>query len=92
MTDNGSSFRSRRYAKALRLLEIKHLRTKPYTPKTNNKAERLVQTSMRDWAYAQAYPTSADRAPRSCLAGFTATTGIDRMAASAPKPQSADSP
>ena len=62
MTDNGSSFRSRRYAKALRLLEIKHLRTKPYTPKTNGKAERFVQTSLREWAYAQAYPTSADRA------------------------------
>ena len=46
MTDNGSSFRSRRYAKALRLLKIKHLRTKPYTPKTNGRAERFVQTSL----------------------------------------------
>jgi transposase len=45
MTDNGTSFRSRRYPKALRLLKIKHLRTKPYTPKTNGKAERLVQTT-----------------------------------------------
>jgi transposase InsO family protein len=42
MTDNGSSFRSLRYAKALRRLRIKHLRTKPYTPKTNGKAERFV--------------------------------------------------
>ena len=50
MTDNGGSFRSRRYAKALRLLKIKHLRTKPYTPKTNGKAERFVQTSFREWA------------------------------------------
>ena len=85
MTDNGSSFRSRRYAKALRRLEIKHLRTKPYTPKTNGKAERFVQTSLSEWAYAQAYPTSADRAqelPR----GSIATTGIDRMTASALKP------
>ena len=62
MTDNGSSFRSRRYAKALRRLGIKHLRTKPYTPKTNGKAERFVQTSLREWAYAQAYPTSDERA------------------------------
>jgi len=62
MTDNGSSFRSRRYAKALRRLKIKHLRTKPYTPKTNGKAERFVQTSLREWAYAQAYPTSDHRA------------------------------
>src|ERR1700676_2849171 len=50
MTDNGGSFRSRRYAKALRLLKNKHLRTKPYTPKTNRKAERFVQTSFREWA------------------------------------------
>ena len=62
MTDNGASFRSRRYAKALRLLKIKHLRTKPHTPRTNGKAERSVQTSLRKWAYAQAYPTSAHRA------------------------------
>ena len=62
MTDNGTSFRSRRYAKALRLLKIKHLRTKPYTPKTNGKAERFVQTSLREWAYAQAYLTSDHRA------------------------------
>jgi transposase InsO family protein len=62
MTDNGVSFRSRRYAKALRLLEIKHLRTRPYTPKTNGKAERFVQTSLREWAYARAYQTSDQRA------------------------------
>jgi len=62
MTDNGTSFRSRRYPKALRLLKIKHLRTKPYTPKTNGKAERFVQTSLREWAYAQAYLTSDQRA------------------------------
>ena len=62
MTDNGSSFRSRRYAKALRWLKIKHLRTRPYTPKTNGKAERFVQTSLREWAYARAYDTSQQRA------------------------------
>jgi transposase InsO family protein len=62
MTDNGVSFRSFRYAKALRRLRIKHLRTKPYTPKTNGKAERFVQTSLREWAYARAYNTSDERA------------------------------
>ncbi|BBF91343.1 IS481 family transposase [Blastochloris tepida] len=62
MTDNGASFRSFRYARALRLLEIKHLRTKPYTPKTNGKAERFVQTSLREWAYAKAYLHSDQRA------------------------------
>jgi transposase InsO family protein len=62
MTDNGVSFRSFRYAKALRLLRIKHLRTRPYTPRTNGKAERFVQTSLREWAYARAYETSDHRA------------------------------
>jgi transposase InsO family protein len=62
MTDNGSSFRSHRYAKALRRLRIRHLRTKPYTPKTNGKAERFVQTSLGEWAYARAYDTSDQRA------------------------------
>ena len=62
MTDNGSSFRSHRYAKALRRLRIKHLRTRPYTPRTNGKAERFVQTSLREWAYARAYNTSDERA------------------------------
>ncbi len=62
MTDNGSSFRSHRYAKALRRLRIKHLRTKPYTPKTNGKAERFVQTALREWAYAKAYLNSDQRA------------------------------
>jgi hypothetical protein len=42
MTDNGSGFRSRRYARTLRRLKIRHLRTRPYTPKTNGKAERFV--------------------------------------------------
>jgi transposase InsO family protein len=62
MTDNGVSFRSHRYAKALRMLKIKHLRTRPYTPKTNGKAERLVQTALREWAYARAYDNSDQRA------------------------------
>jgi transposase InsO family protein len=62
MTDNGTSFRSHRYAKALRMLRIKHVRTKPYTPKTNGKAERFVQTALREWAYARAYDTSEQRA------------------------------
>ena len=61
MTDNGSSFRSYRYAKALRLLHIKHVRTRPFTPRTNGKAERFVQTSLREWAYAKAYAFSAER-------------------------------
>jgi len=61
MTDNGVSFRSFRYAKALRMLRIKHIRTKPYRPRTNGKAERFVQTALREWAYAQAYVHSDQR-------------------------------
>jgi transposase InsO family protein len=61
MTDNGVSFRSHRYAKALRRLGIKHKRTKPYTPRTNGKAERFVQTSLREWAYVKPYIHSSQR-------------------------------
>jgi transposase InsO family protein len=62
MTDNGGCYISRAFAKACKRLELKHLRTKPYTPKTNGKAERFVQTALREWAYAQAYQTSDQRA------------------------------
>ena len=62
MTDNGSAFKSRRYATALRRLGLAHKRTRPYTPKTNGKVERFVQTSLREWAYARAYETSDQRA------------------------------
>ena len=91
MTDNGSSFRSHRYAKALRRLKIKHLRTRPYTPRTNGKAERFVQTSLREWAYARAYSTSQHRAAE--LPIWLHRYNWHRpMAASEPNFQSAESP
>jgi transposase InsO family protein len=62
MTDNGSCYRSKAFRKACRDLGLKHIRTTPYTPKTNGKAERFIQTALREWAYAQAYPTSDHRA------------------------------
>ena len=62
MTDNGSCYRSFDFRDACRDLGLKHIRTKPYTPKTNGKAERFIQTALREWAYAQAYPTSQRRA------------------------------
>src|SRR3954453_1182799 len=62
MTDNGSCYRSKAFRCACRDLGLKHIRTKPYTPKTNGKAERFIQTALREWAYAQAYPTSDHRA------------------------------
>jgi transposase InsO family protein len=62
MTDNGSCYRSRAFRDACRRLGLRHIRTRPYTPKTNGKAERFIQTALREWAYAQAYPTSDRRA------------------------------
>jgi len=62
MTDNGSCYRSHAFARACRRLELKHIRTKPYTPRTNGKAERFIQTSLREWAYARAYLNSRQRA------------------------------
>jgi len=61
MTDNGSCYLSKAFRQACQRLGLKHLKTKPYTPRTNGKAERFIQTSLREWAYAQAYNTSADR-------------------------------
>jgi transposase InsO family protein len=61
MTDNGSCYLSRAFACACKRLGLKHLRTKPYTPKTNGKAERFIQTALREWAYAKAYHHSDQR-------------------------------
>jgi transposase InsO family protein len=61
MTDNGSAYKSRRFARLLRRLGIKHIRTRPYTPRTNGKAERFIQTLLREWAYAFIYPSSNHR-------------------------------
>jgi transposase InsO family protein len=62
MTDNGSCYRSKAFRDACRDLGLRHIRTRPYTPKTNGKAERFIQTALREWAYAQAYPDSHHRA------------------------------
>ncbi|MCB1535064.1 MAG: IS481 family transposase [Hyphomicrobiales bacterium] len=62
MTDNGSCYRSLAFRQACRDLGLRHIRTRPYTPKTNGKAERFIQTALREWAYAQAYPHSDRRA------------------------------
>ena len=61
MTDNGSCYKSFAFRRPASALGLKHIRTKPYTPKTNGKAERFIQTSLREWAYAQAYPTLRQR-------------------------------
>jgi transposase InsO family protein len=61
MTDNGSCYRSKTFARACTKLGIKHIRTKPYTPQTNGKAERFIQTALREWAYATAFEHSDQR-------------------------------
>ncbi|MGE5713876.1 MAG: IS481 family transposase [Betaproteobacteria bacterium] len=58
MTDNGSAYAFRQ---RLAQLAIKHIRTRPYTPRTNGKAERFIQTSLREWAYARPYQSSEER-------------------------------
>lgn len=61
MTDNGPGYRSRRFNRICRRLGIRHIYTKPYTPRTNGKAERFIRTLKERWAYARCYQTSARR-------------------------------
>jgi transposase InsO family protein len=61
MTDNGSCYKAHAFRDACRDLGLKHIRTKPYTPKTNGKAERFIQTALREWAYARPYDHSDRR-------------------------------
>lgn len=65
MTDNGSCYRSRTFRRLLRRLGLRHIRTRPYTPRTNGKAERFIQTALREWAYGRRYEHSQQRA--ACL-------------------------
>src|SRR5258705_3213887 len=62
MTDNGSCYRSETFQAACKGLGLRHIFTRPYTPRTNGKAERFIQTSLREWAYARTYPNSLVRA------------------------------
>lgn len=62
MTDNGSCYKAFAFRDACKALGLRHIRTKPYTPKTNGKAERFIKTALNEWAYARAYQTSDQRA------------------------------
>jgi transposase InsO family protein len=62
MTDNGPAYRSAAHALACRAMGIKHIRTQPYRPQTNGKAERFIRTMLREWAYAAVYGSSPERA------------------------------
>jgi transposase InsO family protein len=61
MTDNGTGYRSKIHRAAVAQLGIRHLRTQPYRPRTNGKAERFIQTLQREWAYGIAYNDSLQR-------------------------------
>lgn len=61
LTDNGSCYRSAQFREACSRMQIKHHRTRPYTPRTNGKAERFIQTALREWAYAQHWSSSDHR-------------------------------
>ena len=76
LTDNGGCYRSRAFAVACAELGITHRYTRPYTPRTNGKAERLIQTALREWAYVTVYDTSAHRA--AALPGWVATYNTTR--------------
>jgi transposase InsO family protein len=62
MTDNGPAYASAAHALACRALGIRHIRTRPYRPQTNGKAERFIRTMLREWAYAGVYGSSSERA------------------------------
>jgi len=62
MSDNGACYCSQAFATACAHHRVRHLRTRPYRPRTNGKAERFIQTLLREWAYAARYETSDQRA------------------------------
>lgn len=61
LTDNGSCYRSHAVQALFRRERIEHKRTRPYTPRTNGKVERVIQTLLREWAYVRPYPSSQRR-------------------------------
>ncbi len=61
LTDNGSSYRSHQFHRACQQMDLKHRRTRPYSPQTNGKAEPFIQTALREWAYATHWPDSDQR-------------------------------
>ena len=79
MTDNGSGYVSRLFRKVCRLLHLRHIRTRPYTPKTNGKPERFIQTLLREWACRTAARTAA---PPTCPDGCATTIRSGPMLAS----------
>ena len=92
LTDNGACYKSRRFARLCQRLGLRHLRTKPYSPQTNGKAERFIQTALREWAYARACQSHPAIALGICRSGCINTTGTDLMPAFNISPPSPASP
>jgi len=87
MTDNGNAYRSTIHALACKALRLKHLRTRPYRPRTNGRAERFIPTLLAGWAYGTIYRNSDER--RAALHGCSTTTpAADHTAASTAKRRS----
>jgi transposase InsO family protein len=61
LSDNGSCYRSQKFRQACREMQMRHRRTRPYTPRTNGKAERFIQTALREWAYVTHWQNSDQR-------------------------------
>ncbi len=89
MTDYGSCCRSRTFRAACKRLGLRQIFTKPYTPQTNGKAERFIQSSLREWAYARAYNTSDERTAvlRCSWPPDTHVCGLHRMHAAHREPR-----
>jgi transposase len=85
MTDNGSAYRSALHAIACRALKLKHLRTRPYRPRTNGKAERFIKTLLAGWAYGAIYRSSTER--QAALSGWVDWYNTRRPHASATNPR-----
>ena len=86
MTDNGPAYVSLAHTLACRALGLRHLRTRPYRPRTNGKAERFIRTLLAGWAYGAIYASSHNEPPRS-PSGSTTTTTDDPTAPSATSPR-----
>jgi transposase InsO family protein len=80
LTDNGTGYRSHRFRFACEHSKVRHLRTRPYTPQTNGKAERFIQTLLREWAYFRCYRNSQQRA--ACLPRWLRFYNLERPHAS----------
>ncbi len=83
MTDNGSCYIADAYRQALRELGLRHLRIRPYRPRTNGKAERFIQTLLNEWAYARIYGSSAGAHRGATGLSSSATTSVVHTAPSA---------